>query len=185
MDENREVEIIRKVLLGDPQPFEFLVREYQSQIYSLMLRSVKGDDVAGDLAQEVFMKAYSKLETFNMKKRFFPWLYTIALNVVRDHVRNCGRDIHVYMDDPEPFVSHGGSGGAMDRQLDGNAMFAYIETMAPKYREALILRYKYEFTMQEIAEALGISSSGAKMRVKRGLENMRSQFKEALHDHSE
>lgn len=147
MDASRENDIVREVLLGDQQPFEALVREYQRQIFSLMLRSVKEQEIAADLAQDVFIKAYSRLESFDLKKRFFPWLYTIALNVVRDHVRRSGRDMHVFMEDPESLASiqPEQGGNATERQVDGIKLFAFIETMPPNYREALILRYKYEF----------------------------------------
>lgn len=181
MDRTYEAEIIRDVLLGDPQPFEILVREYQGAVYNLMLRSVQDPDTAADLAQDAFTKAYARLETFRTGKRFFPWLYSLALNVVRDHMRKNGRDVHVYMEDPSVMVSdaeveHGRN--QAERNLDEQTVFEYIEAMPPKYREALILRFRYDFSMQEIGTALGITVSGAKMRVSRGLDMVREQFKE-------
>lgn len=106
---------------------------------------------------------------------------TIALNVLRDHGRSRGRDVHIFMEDPEaaaPQQGTGGTTGAAEIHVDSETVYGFIETMAPNYREALMLRYKYEFSMQEIAEALQISVSGAKMRVKRGLEIVRNQFRE-------
>jgi len=181
MDETYESEIIQKVLLGDPQPFEVLVREYQGPVYNLMLRSVKGSDVAADLAQEAFIRAYARLETFKVGRRFFPWLYSLAMNVARDHMRSVGRDFHVFMDNPSVMtrdVDRLDEQQAMEDRLDGDTLFRFVQSMAPKYREALILRYKHDLTMQEIANALDITVSGAKMRISRGLEMIRLQFKE-------
>lgn len=72
MNENREAELIREVLAGDPNPFEVLVRRYQGPVYNLMLRNAGDDVVAEDLAQEAFVRAYARLETFRLGKRFFP-----------------------------------------------------------------------------------------------------------------
>lgn len=181
MDQTYEAEIIKDVLQGDPQPFEILVREYQGAVYNLMLRSVNDPDTAADLAQEAFTRAYSRLETFRTGKRFFPWLYSVALNIVRDHMRKNGRDVHVYMEDPAVMVSDDviqHDREQIERKLDEKTVFEYIRNMPPKYREALILRFKHDFSMQEIGTALGITVSGAKMRVSRGLEMVRDQFKE-------
>ncbi len=181
MDQANETEIIREVLLGDPQPFEALVRKYQGPVYNLMLRSMHDQDVAADLSQETFTKAYARLETFQLGKRFFPWLYSLALNIVRDHLRKSGRDVHVFMDDPEVMIAAGSHVDGRDEaelSLDGKAVFEYILCMPIKYREALILRFKHDLSMKEISVALDISVSGAKMRVSRGLEMVRYQFKE-------
>ncbi len=181
MDQTYENEIIREVLLGDPQPFEALVREHQGAVYNLMLRSVHDRDAAADLSQEAFTRAYSRLETFQLGKRFFPWLYSLALNVARDHLRKNGRDIHVFMDDPAVMVAEGDRVDGRDvveLSHDGKAVFSFILGMPAKYREALILRFKHDLSMKEIGIALDISVSGAKMRVSRGLEMVRDQFKE-------
>ena len=182
MGENRETELIREVLAGDPKPFEVLVRRYQGVIYNLMLRHAGGGDVAEDLAQEAFIRAYARLETFRLGNRFFPWLYALAMNVVRDWMRKNGRDFHVYMDDPAVMADQDGgpdTARTAQRNMDGGRAFEAVMGLAPKYREALILRFRHDLSMQEISRALGITVSGAKMRVSRGLELVRQQFEEA------
>ncbi|WP_285907170.1 RNA polymerase sigma factor [Pseudodesulfovibrio pelocollis] len=186
MDESREAEIISDVLQGDVQAFEALVRAYQGPVYALMLRYVGDVDVAADLAQEAFTRAYARLETFSTGKRFFPWLYSLALNVSRDWMRRNGRDRHVFMDDAAGMVrveDRPDERQAMDDQVDGAKAFDHVMGLAPKYREALLLRFRYDFSMQEIAGALGITTSGAKMRVSRGLEMVRERFTEVNDGH--
>jgi len=185
MVEKNEAKVIRKVLLGDTQAFEVLVRRYQGPVYSLMLRTVGDVDMAADLAQEAFTRAYQKLETFKIGKRFFPWLYSLSLNIARDRLRKNGCDIHVYMEDATVMMrdeDHDDPQSELERYLDGEKAFQLVMALDLKYREALILRYKHEFTMQEIAQALGITVSGAKMRVSRGLDMVRHQFKEVSND---
>lgn len=179
MKEKREAEIVREVLLGDVQAFGSLVREYQRPVYNLMLRMVKDADIADDLAQEAFARAYEKLETFNQGKRFFPWLYSVSLNIARDWLRKKGRDIHVFTEEAEVFVRREDAASPQseaDIRLDAEKAYEAVSALAPKYREALILRYRHDCTMQEIADTLEISVSGAKMRIRRGLDKVRQQF---------
>jgi RNA polymerase sigma-70 factor (ECF subfamily) len=144
-----------------------------------MLRKVGDTDVAADLAQEAFIRAYQRLETFTLGKRFFPWLYTLSLNVARDWLRKKGRDIHVYMEDSTVMVrveDRPDTQTMLDNHLDGGKAFEMVMQLEEKYRDALILRFRHDFSMQEIGRALGISVSGAKMRISRGLDMLRRQF---------
>nr|WP_321258978.1 sigma-70 family RNA polymerase sigma factor [uncultured Pseudodesulfovibrio sp.] len=185
MKDIREAEIVREVLLGDTQAFGLLVREYQGPVYNLMLRMVGDADMAADLAQEAFTRAYEKLGTFNVRKRFFPWLYSVSLNVARDWLRKRGRDMHVFVDDAAVMVRNEDlidEQQAIHARLDGAKAFILVQKLDVKYREALILRYKYDFSVREIAETLEISVSGAKMRLSRGLDMVRHQFNEDSND---
>jgi len=185
MKDTREAEIVREVLLGDTQAFGILVREYQGPVYNLMLRMSGDADLAADLAQEAFTRAYEKLETFNLRKRFFPWLYSVSLNLARDWLRKRGRDVHVFVEDASVMVRSEDVvdvQGAIHARLDGAKAFDIVKGLDVKYREALILRYKYDFSIREIAEVLGLSVSGAKMRLSRGLDMVRHQFNEGSND---
>jgi RNA polymerase sigma-70 factor (ECF subfamily) len=179
MKDKREAEIVRNILLGEVQLYGTLVREYQRPVYNLMLRMTGDEDISADLAQDAFVRAYEKLETFNQRRRFFPWLYTLSLNVARDWLRKEGRDRHVFVEDASVMVreqDRRDEPGIMNDRLDGAKAFKAVRDLDPKYREALILRYRYDFTMQEIANTLEISVSAAKMRLSRGLDMVRQQF---------
>ena len=87
MNDADDGEIVELVLRGNRDAFGILVRRYQGSIYNLMYRMCRSSEDAADLAQEAFIKAYEKLETFKTDKRFFPWLYAIGLNHARDYSR--------------------------------------------------------------------------------------------------
>ena len=185
MKDKREAEIIRKILLGDVQAYGVLVREYQRPVYNLMLRMTGDEDTAADLAQDAFVRAYERLASFNQRRRFFPWLYTLALNVARDWGRREGRDRHVFVEDAAVLVREQDrldEPKAVNDRLDGAKAFAAMMELDSKYREALILRYRHDFSMQEIAETLGIGISAAKMRLSRGLDMVRQQFDGGAND---
>lgn len=179
MKEEREAEIVRKVLLGDVQAFGVLVREYQRPVYNLMFRMAGDREKAADLAQDAFTKAYERLDSFRLGSRFFPWLYSVSLNIARDWLRARGRDRHVFVEDVSILTKEENrpdDQATLHARLDGTKAFEVVMTLDPKYREALVLRYRYDFTMREISETMGISVSGAKMRLSRGLDMVRLKF---------
>lgn len=179
MKEKREAEIVRRVLLGDVQAFGALVREYQSPVYNLMFRMVGDKEKAADLAQDAFTRAYERLDSFKPGRRFFPWLYSVSLNIARDWLRANGRDRHVFVEDAAVLVreeDRADDRDALHDRMDGAKAFDIVMRLDAKYREALVLRYRYDFTMAEIAETLGTSLSGAKMRISRGLDMVRRKF---------
>ncbi len=185
MNKNREEEIIREVLLGDTQAFEYLVHKYQRPVYNLMLRNTGEAEMAADLSQEAFVRAYQRLETFKMGNRFFPWLYSLSLNLARDWQRKKSRDRHVFVENAAVMVRDQDkvdTQAMLNNHMDGTKAFEVVMGLDQKYREALILRFRHDFSMKEIASTLGITISGAKMRVSRGLDMVRLQFQEVSDD---
>src|SRR5258708_625487 len=80
-------EAIRAVLSGDEGAFRRLVDRYASSIFNLAYRMTGNAADAEDLAQEAFLQAYARLKDFRVGSRFHPWIYTIALNFCRSHLR--------------------------------------------------------------------------------------------------
>lgn len=84
--------IIRDVLAGDANAFGRIVRRYQKPIYNLMVRMTHSEQIAMDLAQETFLKAYASLERFKLGRSFFSWLYAIGVNLAKDYARRTFRE---------------------------------------------------------------------------------------------
>src|SRR6266545_2314475 len=80
-------EAIRAVLSGDQEAFRRLVEKYAGSIFNLAYRMTGNPADAEDLAQEAFIQAYARLQAFRIGSRFHPWIYTIALNLCRSHLR--------------------------------------------------------------------------------------------------
>jgi RNA polymerase sigma-70 factor (ECF subfamily) len=164
------------VLEGDADAFEMLVERYQKSIYNMMYRMTGCRQSAMDLSQDTFIKAFEQLHRFRRGCRFFPWLYTIGMNVGRNFLRRDKSSRQVSIEDWEP--SSGGDGfqereEALCAYLDLGRLEACLMRLPPDYREAIILRYREELSLEDVAAALQISLSGAKMRVHRGLKKLR------------
>jgi RNA polymerase sigma-70 factor (ECF subfamily) len=176
MDQWEDQKVISAVLDGDVDAYSILVTRYQKPIYNLMYRMTRSCEDASDLAQETFIRAFERLHRFREGGKFLPWLYTIGLN----HSRNflCQRSAHKTSSledcDPGSGLDHPGQQEEiMCAQLDYQQLRAALCELPTDYREALILRYHEDVSLDEIAKALGVSLSGAKMRVHRGLKKLR------------
>jgi RNA polymerase sigma-70 factor (ECF subfamily) len=177
----KEDQLIRHILDGDAQAYAILVNRYQRPIFNLLLRMTGCRDTAADLAQEAFVKAYENLERFKLGEKFFPWLYAIAANLARDHWR---RQQHAashadtfrqaLKDNPVIVTAEEERLACL---LDARRVRVCMERLPQDYREALILRFHEGLSMADIGKALGISTSGAKMRISRGIEKLRHLFK--------
>lgn len=167
--------IIEKVLNGNVNAFGLIVRKYQQPIYNLMLRTAGSEDKAADLAQETFIRAYEKLDLFRPGNKFFSWLYAIGMNLARDSIRKNYKILYG-LDDK----THLAPDTRIEQERDlyedriemAHIQFA-LKKLPLKEKEAIVLRYREGLSMKDIAAALEISVSGAKMRVHRGLKKLR------------
>ena len=99
--ELEDVEIVRRVLAGEEDLFEVLVRRYQARVVSHVTRMVGNRDDALDLSQEIFLKVFQALDRFNPAYKFSTWLFRIAGNAAIDHLRK-RRPRTVPLETPDP-----------------------------------------------------------------------------------
>mgnify|MGYP006295452711 CR=1 FL=1 len=168
--------IITAVRHGNIDAFEALIAKYEKPIYNLMVRTTGSLDEAGELTQEVFLKAYDKLDQFQPGRSFFSWLYALAVNVCRDHLRRKQRMLPSIHDNPGHACDSPIEPAAKDDprlSVEYQGLIKALVRLPLDYREAVVLRFREGRSMQEIAEMLDLSLSGAKMRVYRGLEKLR------------
>jgi RNA polymerase sigma-70 factor (ECF subfamily) len=171
-----DAQVISAILAGDVNAYSVLVLRYQGAIFNLMFRMTGSYDDASDLTQETFIKAYDKLHRFQKGKKFFPWLYTIGLNHARNFLRHNKIARSVSLDDYEPGSGLDYAGQQEENiveKLDYELLNAALNQLPLDYREAIILRYHEGLSMEDVAEALNLKLSAAKMRVHRGLEKLR------------
>ncbi|OIP88075.1 MAG: RNA polymerase [Syntrophobacterales bacterium CG_4_8_14_3_um_filter_58_8] len=183
MTPNEENEIIERVLNGDRDAYAFLVDAYQSAIFNLVFRMTGSYQDADDLAQETFFRAYRNLGQFCPGKRFFTWLYTIALNLIRNHLKKQGRRM---FRESQDFIKHRDGvvsetarrdperierNGIQTQKIDH--LQICLQKLPADLREAVILRFYQDLSFVEIAAVSDASVSAVKMRVYRGIEKLK------------
>ena len=179
MDDSADALIVREVLDGDKEAFAHIVNRYKGPLVNLVFRMTANKDVAVDLAQETFVKAYAGLRRYDPEKSFFTWLYTICLNLTRNHL---AKKRETPLDPGDRAVENNPDGSqrsatpeslAIQRQ-DFHDLEKALNLLPVDLREAVVLRYMQDLPFDTIARMLNIGLSAAKMRVSRGLEKLRA-----------
>lgn len=171
-EEADEKHIIAAILEGELAGFRILVQRYHKPIYNMVLRATQKVMTAEDLTQEAFTRAYAKLHTFKKNKRFFPWLYTIAVNLCRDHFRRKGIRHDFFAQEPENGQWQDPNADDCSRKPDCVLEVKQIEEalnqMPMRYSEPMLLFYREGFSLKEISDILKISVAAVKVRIYRG-----------------
>ena len=185
MDQPDDQQVISAVMNGNVNAYSILVQQYQKPIFNLMYRVTGSYEDAKDLAQETFIKAYEKLDHFRMGARFFPWLYTIGYNHARNFVQRSRPSQQPSDKDCEETSGLDYPGQQEERvlgQIDFLRIYQALEQLPVDYREAVVLHYHEGLSMEDIATALQLSVSGAKMRVHRGIKKLKEIILEDDHE---
>ncbi|MBI4552661.1 MAG: sigma-70 family RNA polymerase sigma factor [Candidatus Latescibacteria bacterium] len=173
-DEARLIEAIRTD--GHVDLYASLVRRYQDRLFQAVYGIVGDRDVAEDLTQEAFIKAYLSLDEFRGACRFYSWLYRIAMNVGRDWLRHqVVADRYDQLperqvpDTPEQVLYRNELAGRID---------AAMRELPEKYREAFHLKHVEGLSYDEMAALLDLPVETLKVRVHRA----RSMLQHLLHE---
>ncbi len=159
--------------LQDPDAYRHLVTLYQGRVYATALRLLGSAADAHDVSQEAFLRAYKALSRFQTGRRFAPWICTITANAARDLLRDPVRRFLRYgLLQGETTSGDRPAYGLLEDQEQSAALARHLLKLKPKLREAVVLRYVSELSVEEVASALGIGESAAKMRIKRALEQL-------------
>jgi len=177
MDQKTEAEIVVRILKGEKQAFAMLVDEYKNPIYNLAWRMTGNLQDAEDLSQETFIRAYQNLARYDQNKKFFTWLYTIGINLIRNHLKKNSNPI-----DPLTEINISSASRTQENPTaEGNLLAEEIMIKLEKslhklpvdLREAIVLKFYQNLTFEEVSAITGDSLSATKMRIYRGLEKLK------------
>lgn len=174
--------LIAAVLDGSEPAFAALIGRYQDRVFRLLSRYSRDAAECEDLAQEVFLKVFRKLHTFQQDSAFYTWLYRITVNTATDHLSRSGRRrLHLVEDDgaldqgqPRSQPEEVGQ-PLLDAEL-AQVTRAILDRLPEKYRTILVLREYEDLSYTDIAGVLGIQLGTVESRLFRA----RQRFKQAL-----
>lgn len=171
--------LIDNIRRGDREFFAVIVERYKLQVYNLMLRYSGSAEDAADMTQEVFCRAFERLGQYRKQHSFFAWLYTLALNYARDWARKRSRrkrTTEIYArENADQETSPPESRIEADQQA--RALAAALQTLGADRREMVLLRYRHERSIKEVAAIFNLSESAVKMRLKRALDELGQKLK--------
>jgi RNA polymerase sigma-70 factor (ECF subfamily) len=163
-----DVTWVRRTLDGEVSAFSHLVDRYKGPVYSLAYRILGRPADAEDAAQEAFVRAFTKLDTYDPERKFSTWLLSITANLCVDHLR---RKRPVLLDDLTPGTrwdqATAGPETLLLRREQQTEVQRVLEVLPAKYRQVVVLHYWDELSCAEIGQVMGLSENGVKTRLHR------------------
>jgi RNA polymerase sigma-70 factor, ECF subfamily len=167
-------DLIQSVLSGDTGKYAILVRRYQVGLYRYALAMVLDSDVAADLVQDTFVKAYANLSRCRDQSKFGTWVFQILRNRCLDHLKERRRK-DIPLDDHHDIpATEPGPEWELERRVLRDVLDRALANLPEAQREAFILKHVHDFTYEEMAEIAGASVSALRMRVLRARELLQS-----------
>ena len=170
-------ELVRRAQDGDEAAFSMLVREHGESVYRTALSMVSDPDVAEDVAQETFLKAYRALPGFRGDAAFRTWILTIATNAARGALRRSGRRRETDIDSVAPVASEEASpeDDAVMADEAARARTA-LEQLPEKQRLSIQLRVDQGLSFREIGDIIGSSEGAARVNYFHGIRRLREMM---------
>jgi RNA polymerase sigma factor (sigma-70 family) len=164
-----DAELVQQALAGSQAAYRDLVSRYATPAVNLATRMVRDRALAEDLAQEAFARAFERLATYDQQRRFVSWFFQILHNVTIDYLRRKHLPT-VSLDDlqeagalPPAAVSTADSPEAQAEQAAlARALDVALARIRPEYREAVVLCYREELSIEEVAEIMSLPSGTVK-----------------------
>jgi len=167
---NDEQVWLQKARRGDKNAFGQLIEAYQGPVYNLAYRMLGNAGEAEEAAQEAFIRAYTRLDSYDPAHKFSTWLLSITSNYCIDQIRK-RRAVLLSIDEPLPphpaLHSDNNKGPeaqylAQEREVLVQGM---LRELPDEYRQAVVLRYWYDMSYEEIAEVQKTTVSAVKSRL--------------------
>jgi RNA polymerase sigma factor (sigma-70 family) len=156
---------------GDAAAFREIFVRYSGLLYRMMLRDLHRREEARDLVQQTFLQLHRARNDFDARLRFRPWIFTIALNLKREHFRRVRRRPEASLETegaPEPAVA-----GHGERTEAAQAIRHGLAQLPNDQREVIELHWFDGLSFPDIAEVVGVSVTAAKVRAHRGYTALR------------
>jgi len=174
--------LVRRCISGDAAAWEEIVQRYHRRIYNICYRFAGSNNDADDLTQEVFIKMYRTLNSYDMDRgAFMTWVTTVTRNLLVDHFRKTRQErmtdsLDTTSSDHEDAMALGeripDRGPAPDSRVQTReakeAVHQALQKLSPELREAVILRDLQDMDYREIATALKVPEGTVKSRINRG-----------------
>jgi RNA polymerase sigma-70 factor (ECF subfamily) len=180
---NEEKTWIVQAQNGSDEAFTYLVETYQTPVYNLCYRMLGGADAAEDAAQETFLRAYQHLHRYDLKRPFATWLLSIAAHYCIDRLRrkklpsfSVDEDEENTFEIPDAGALHPETEVVQGEQRE--QIHALVGSLDAIDRAAIVMRYWYEFSEAEIAEALNLTVSAVKSRLHRARKQLGKLWRE-------
>lgn len=160
-DQEQDAHWVARCLQGDVAAFEPLVRKYERVLFTVAIRLTGDYEDARDATQNTLVRAFERLDRFDPHRKFFSWIYRIAVN----ECLNLRRSRKPQEELGDRFETGGGPFEALERSEARTRVQQALKALTFEYREVVVLRHFADLSYEEIAEATGVPEKTVKSRL--------------------
>ncbi len=184
-----DLDLTRQALAGDESAFAEIVRRYSPRVFSVASRFFRQRSLVEEAAQEVFLKAYTQLGSFEGRGSLEGWLTRIATNTCLNMVRGAKRrpefTVSDLTDDEENWLDQQSAGDGEQPSVENSVVATdladrLLSVLSPEDQQALLMIDGEQATIKEVAEATGWSESKVKVRAFRARKKVREAMEKLL-----
>lgn len=173
-----EEDLISDITTGNRDQYRIIIDRYSPMVFHLVRSFEKNEEEVKELGQQIFVKAYEKLESFKGEAKFSTWLYSLALNHCRDYSKNIRRKNVRFSETEEGFLENSlvdeetADSNIIEVEMNSKLHNA-IKRLSEEYSEPLLLKYRDGMSYQTISERLDVSVAALKVRVHRARKELK------------
>jgi len=174
--------LIERCLHGDQSAWETIVRLHRRKVFNIAYKFVGRHDQAEDLTQDVFLKLYKSLDTFDRRANFQTWLVSVSRNLCIDHYRSVRKEREVVNRDVDPAdltpaSPDRGAQAELEQRDRVRLLREALDQLAPTLRTAVMMRDIQEMSYHDIADRLSLPEGTVKSRINRGRSELARQYR--------
>src|SRR6476469_2964694 len=174
--------LIRRCLAGDQLAWEAIVRQYRRKVFNVAYKFVGKHDEAEDLTQDIFLKIFKSLDTFDRRANFQTWLISVSRNLCIDHYRSVRKerqtiDREVDANELSPAAAEPGPIAALEQRDRVTLLRDALASLPDSLRTAVVMRDIQELSYQDIAAQLHLPEGTVKSRINRGRTELARQIR--------
>lgn len=154
-----------------------LIDEYGSSVLNTAYLYLRDKQLAEDVFQEVFLKAYLKMDTFEFRSSVKTWLIRITINQCKDTIKSAYRKkVNIGLDGIDSACESAEQ--TAEEHIESERLYGAVMSLQPKYREIILLRYYNELSLEEISSVLNLSNGAVRTRLSRTTSMLKRIFAE-------
>jgi len=179
--------LIQRCLAGDELAWDAIVQQYRRKVFNVAYKFVGKHEEAEDLTQDIFLKVFKSLGTFDRRANFQTWLISVSRNLCIDHYRSVRQerrtiDRQVDPNELSPVAAEPGPIAALEQQDRVALLRDALAALPESLRTAVLMRDIQEMTYQEIADRLRLPEGTVKSRINRGRTELARQIRKMRGD---